>query len=132
MTLVPNQPYPDLIAWEDLESILISGWGVPGDYQSLQGKADKNDVTIFGRVQIGDLHIFANVPLHLSPARPISLNAQILGGPSCLVELQYRSSVGIYQMVLSAFSLGMTNAEVIATYKGKYLSIFGTYPRKAV
>lgn len=130
MTLIPNQPYPDLPAWEDLESILVNGWGVPGAAQSLQGYAEKNSVTIFGRVQIGTSHIIGPLPDHLRAIRPLSVQALILGGPSCLVELQGGTASGGWQLVMSAYSLGLTNAQMIATYGGKYLSIAGSYPRK--
>jgi len=131
MTLIPNQPYPDLPAWEDLEPILANGWGVPGAAQSLQGYAEKNSVTIFGRVQVGTSHVIGDLPQHLRAIRPLSVQALILGGPSCLVELQGGASSGGWQLVMSAYSLGMTNAQMIAAYQGKYLSIAGSYPRKA-
>ncbi len=69
---------------------------------------------------------------HLRAIRPLSVQALILGGPSCLVELQGGTASGGWQLVMSAYSLGMTNAQMIAEYQGKYLSIAGSYPRKAV
>lgn len=131
MTLIPNQPYPDLPAWEDLESILVNGWGIPGAAQSLQAVAEKNSVTLFGRIQIGSSQVIGDLPNHLRAIRPISVPALILGGPSCLVELQGTATVGGWQLVMSAYSLGMSNAQMIATYGGMYLSIAGSYPRKA-
>ena len=132
MSLIPNQPYPDLPAWEDLASILVNGWGVPGAAQSFQGYAEKNSVTVFGRVQIGASHVIGDLPQHFRAIRPLSVQALILGGPSCLVELQGGAATGGWQLVMSAYSLGLTNAQMIATYGGKYLSIAGSYPRKAV
>lgn len=130
MSLIPNQPYPDSPVWEDLSPTLINGWGVPGILQSLQAIVEKNSVTIFGGVQIGTSHIMAPLENRFRPILPISVQALILGGPTCLVELQGNETTGGRQLVLSAFSLGMTNEQMIATYGGMYLSIFGSYPRR--
>lgn len=127
MTLIPNQPFPDLPSWEDLSPILINGWDTPGSAQSLQGIGYQNTVDIFGRVQIGSHQIIGILPQHLQAASSYSVPALILGGPSCLVEVQ-----GGYRLLMSAFSLGMTDAQMIATYQGKYLSIVGSFPRRIV
>lgn len=126
----PPQPYPDAPAWEDLESILTNGWTVPGVHQSLQGINDKNTVTVFGRIRIGTSNIIGDLPDHLRAIRPISVQGLILGGPSCLIELQGNDTLGGYRLNMSSFSLGMTNEEMIAAYGGMYLSIAGSYPRK--
>lgn len=130
MNLIPNQPYPGLPAWQDLEPELLNGWAVPGLHQSLQGMAVQNSVTLFGRVQIGTSHIICALPEKLKAIRPISLPALILGGPSCLVELQGNESRGGWQLAMSAYSLGMSNEAMVAAYQGKYLSLAGSYPRK--
>ena len=132
MTLIPNQPYPNLPAWEDLEPILENGWAVPGAAQSLQGYAEKNTVTLFGRVQIGTSHIIGDLPNHLRAITPLSVQAMILGGPACLVELMGSYTPGGFRLAMSSYSLGMTREQMIATYGGMYLSLAGSYPRKAV
>lgn len=89
-------------------------------------------MTIFGRVQIGTSHIIGDLPNHLRAITPVSAQALILGGPSCLVELQGGTASGGWKLVMSAYSLGLSNAQMIATYGGMYLSLAGSYPRKAV
>lgn len=125
MTLIPNQPYPDLPAWENLASALANGWNVDLAGLSIQAFAEANTVSIFGRVNIGSARIGGYLPEHLIPNGAQGLTALIMKGPSCIVEIW-----GGGQIVMSNFSLGLTESHMIAQYQGQQLFFSGSYPRK--
>lgn len=131
MNLVPNQPYPDLPAWEDLAPILMNGWSTAGRLQYFQALSDRNSAEFSGRLLIGTTKVICRLPEHLQASAPRFIQALIIGGPTCLVQLQGDSG-NFYQLSLYAPSLGMTDTEMMNTYRGEYLSLAGKYTRKAV
>lgn len=130
MTVLPGQPYPDRPAWEDLSPMLFNGWGVPGEAQNLQAFVDGNTVTIFGRVQIGASTHAMVIPEHMEPIRQASLDALILRGPTCQMEIRTHPSNGRWNLFLSGYALNLSGAEMLEKYAGMYVSIRGSYPRR--
>ena len=131
MTLVPNQPYPNLPAWEDLTPELMNGWSTEGRLQYFQALSDRNSAEFAGRLLIGTTKVICRLPEHLRASAPRFIQGLIIGGPICLIELQ-GSGGSFYQLSLYADSLGMTDTEMMNTYSGQYLSLSGKYTRKSV
>jgi len=125
VTLIPNQPYPDLPAWEDLAASLTNGWTVNLAGLFLRGFTEANTVTLVGRVTVGDARIAGVLPTHLMPNGSQGLTALVMKGPSCIVEIWAGG-----QIVMSNFSLGLTESQMITQYRGEQLFFSGTYPRK--
>ena len=124
MTLIPGQPYPDLPAWEDVSSGLTNEWNVSQSGLFLRAFAEGNTVSLMGRVSVGAKRIAGALPAHLRPNGSQGLTSLIMQGPSCIVEIW-----GGGEIVMSNFSLGLSESQMIATYKGKQLFFSGVYPR---
>jgi len=124
MTLIVNQPFPNLPAWEDLSGILVNEWNTAIAGLSLRGYIEGNTVHLSGRVHIGAARIAGVLPSHLIPGESQGLTALVMKGPSCIVEIWPGG-----QLVMSNFSLGLTEAQMIAEYKGDQLFFSGNYPR---
>lgn len=126
MTLIPNQPYPDLPAWEDISGVLTNGWNVDVAGLFLRVFAEANTVTLMGRVRVGSDRIAGVLPDRFMPTGGTQgLTSLVMRGPSCIVEIW-----GGGQIVMSNYSLGVTAAQMIAQYQGEQLFFSGTYPRK--
>lgn len=127
MTLVPNQPYPDLPAWEEVSSALTNEWNVNQAGLFLRAFSEGNTVNLMGRISIGAARVAGILPVHLRPNGSQGLTSLIMKGPSCIVEIW-----GGGEIVMSNFSLGLTEGQMITQYKGDQLFFSGSYPRKSV
>lgn len=126
MILTPNQPYPDLPAWEDIDGILTNDWNVNINGLFLRAFTAGNTVDVMGRLHIGTNRIAGILPERFRSPTSQGLTALIMQGPSCIVEIW-----GGGEIVMSSYSLGLSQAQMIATYQGKQLFFSGSYPRKS-
>ncbi|GAA2940834.1 hypothetical protein ACFO7V_16905 [Glutamicibacter bergerei] len=127
MTLIPNQPYPNLPAWETITGIFLNGWIGEGVYylRALQGS---NSTEISARIRIGsERRIAGYMPTRFHPALNQNLLGFIQGGPQVVMEFWSSGA-----LALSNNSLSMTEAEMLAVYGGRDVYFAGVIPRKAV
>lgn len=122
MKLIPNQPYPDSEAWEDLAPFIRDGWdGSTPPARFINALNTGNTVYLNSCLTVGNTRQIATLPPHLRPYSTHTFPAYLRNHG--MVELQMYNTGALFALSWSWPIAHPVGEALIFTY---------SYPRRAV